>query len=107
MDKRADEKEAEKIEAERMSVEALKNTFENIKSVEFEKTGYNEITGSYGMMVKMKNMKDETAVFDFSYTEGTEIITSYKVVDEHGVQQEGKTINVVEIVYSNGEKGEV
>ena len=46
MDKRAEQKEAEKIEAERMSVEALKNTFENIKSVEFEKSGYNEMTGS-------------------------------------------------------------
>jgi len=106
IDKRAEQKEAEKIEAERMSVEALKNTFKDIKSVEFEKSGYNEMTGSYAMIVKMKNMKDHTAKFDFSYTEGIEKITSYKIVDEQGVQQEGDTTDVVKIVYSNGEKGE-
>lgn len=106
IDKRAEQKEAEKIEAERMSVEALKNTFKDIKSVEFEKSGYNEMTGSYAMIVKMKNMKDHTAKFDFSYTEGIEKITSYKIVDEQGVQQEGDTTDVVKIVYSNGEEGE-
>ena len=35
------------IEAERMSVAALKNTFADIKSVEFEKSIYNEKTGFY------------------------------------------------------------
>ena len=106
IDKKAEQKEAEKIKAEKMSVEALKNTFEDIKSVKFEKSGYNEMTGSYAMIVKMKNMKDHTAKFDFSYTEGIEKITSYKIVDEQGVQQEGDTTDVVKIVYSNGEKGE-
>src|SRR5699024_1583330 len=67
MDKRAEQKEAEKIEAERMSVEALKNTFENIKSVEFINTDYHAMTGSYFMLVEVKNIEDDIAKFDYSY----------------------------------------
>ena len=55
--------ESELIEVERISVEALKNTFADIRSVEFEKTGYNEMTGSYRMFVKMTNQKNETVNF--------------------------------------------
>src|SRR5699024_1177770 len=67
MDKRAEQKEAEKIEAERMSVEALKNTFEDIKSVEFEKSGYDAMTGAYGMFVKMTNKEGKTVSFTYNY----------------------------------------
>src|SRR5699024_1152637 len=67
MDKRAEQKEAEKIEAERMSVEALKNTFKDIKSVEFEKSGYDAMTGAYGMFVKMTNKEGKTVSFTYNY----------------------------------------
>lgn len=67
MDKRADQKEAEKIEAERMSVEALKNTFKDIKLVEFEKSGYDTMTGAYGMFVKMTNKEGQTVSFTYNY----------------------------------------
>src|SRR5699024_12770485 len=67
MDKRAEQKEAEMIEAETMSVEALKNTFEDIKSVEFEKSGYNEMTGSYRMFVQMTNQSNEFVKISSSY----------------------------------------
>src|SRR5699024_64893 len=66
-DKKAEKKEAEKIEAERMSVEALKNTFEDIKSVEFEKSGYDAMTGAYGMFVKMTNKEGKTVSFTYNY----------------------------------------
>src|SRR5699024_5460795 len=67
MDKRAEQKEAEKIEAERMSVEALKKTFKDIKSVEFINTDYHAMTGSYFMLVEVKNIEDDIAKFDYSY----------------------------------------
>ena len=46
-----------------MSVEALKNTFADIKSVEFEKSVFNEITGAYAMYVKRPIKKTNQLVF--------------------------------------------
>jgi len=113
MDKREEQKEAEKIEAERMSVEALKNTFEDIKSVEFINTDYHAMTGSYFMLVEVKNIEDDIAKFDYSYeldqssTNKNEKITSYGVVDEDGVQKKGTTSSTVQVVYSNGKEDEI
>src|SRR5699024_720493 len=113
MHTRAEQKEAEKIEAERMSVEALKNTFENIKSVEFINTDYHAMTVSYFMLVEVKNIEDDIAKFDYSYeldqssTNENEKITSYGVVDEDGVQKKGTTSSTVQVVYSNGKEDEI
>src|SRR5699024_12152819 len=60
MDKRAKQKEDEKIEIERKSVEALKERYANIKTVEIEKTAYNKMTGAYSLYVKMTNDKSES-----------------------------------------------
>src|SRR5699024_2051491 len=79
IDKKAEQKEAEKIKAEKMSVEALKNTFEDIKSVEFEKSGYNEMTGSYRMLVQMTNQSEEVVKFSYSYWMQSHEIGSYGV----------------------------
>src|SRR5699024_11747412 len=57
IDKRAKQKEDEKIEIERKSVEALKERYANIKTVEIEKTAYNKMTGAYSLYVKMTNDK--------------------------------------------------
>src|SRR5699024_12773500 len=67
IDKREEQKEAEKIEAERMSVEELKNTFENIKSVEIEKSGFDKKKGAFDVLVKMTNQKNESV--NFCYTD--------------------------------------
>jgi hypothetical protein len=99
--------EKQKVEAEKKSVIALKNTFEDIRSVEFEKTAYNTMTGYYSMNVKMTNMDGEFVRFNYSFATNHPNEISWTVVDEERVQKEGKTKNKVDVVYSNSSKGEV
>lgn len=108
MDKRAEQKEAEKIEVERMSVKALKNTFADIKSVEFEKSDYNTMTGDYMMVVIMTNSNGDDVRFNYLYTTNRpKEIGSWKVVDKENVQKKGITDHKVDVVYSNQNEGEV
>lgn len=108
MDKQEEKREAEKIEAERMSVIALKNTFEGIKSVEFEGTGYTEMTGYYDMIVKMTNVNGESVRFDYSFaTNHPNEIAGWGVIDEEVVQKSGKTKGKVDVIYSDNSEGEV
>ena len=65
------------------------------------------MTGSYGMEIEMSNLEGKSVEFDYSFSEGIKEISSYKVVDENGVQKEGKTAGKVEVIYSNGNKGEI
>src|SRR5699024_396702 len=94
IDKRAEQKEAEKIEAEKMSVEELKNTFGDIKSEEFEKSGYNEMTGSYIIFVQMTNKSDEYVKFSVSYWMQLNEIASYGV-ENRKIQVKGVTKNKI------------
>src|SRR5699024_2788211 len=101
IDKRAEQKEAEEIEVERMSVEALKNTFEDIKSVEFEKSGYNNMTGYYSMNVIMTNKDEEYVRFDFMFSPNhPNEIDGWGVKDKENVQKEGRTKSKVEVIYT-------
>ena len=106
MNKNEERKEAEKIEVERMSVVALKNTFADIKSVEFEKSVYNEMTGVYAMYIIMTNQKNESVSFSFNFWENSHETGGYTVENEE-VQVEGVTTNKVQVIYSNEEEGEV
>ncbi len=100
--------ETNKIEAERMSVVALKDTFVNIKSVEFEHTGYNEMTGYYSMVVKMTNIEGDFVKFDYEFaTNHPNEISSWGVIDEENIQKAGKTKGKVKVKYSNGSESEV
>ena len=106
MDKKEERKEVEKIEAERMSVVALKNKYADIKSVEFEKSGYDEMTGAYAMFVIMTNQKNESVKFSFTFWKEREEIGSAGVKDRE-VQVKGVTTNEVRVIYSNRDEGEV
>ena len=106
LDKKEAAKEAEKIEAERMSVVALKNKYADIKSVEFEKSGYDEMTGAYAMFVIMTNQKNESVKFSFTFWKEREEIGSAGVKDRE-VQVKGVTTNEVRVIYSNRDEGEV
>lgn len=99
--------EEQKIEAEKISVIALKNTFADIRSVEFEKTGYNTVTGYYSMNIKMTNIDGESVRFNYSFATNHPTEISWTVVDEQRVQREGKTKNKVEVIYSDSSKGGV
>ncbi|MFB1052022.1 hypothetical protein [Paraliobacillus sp. JSM ZJ581] len=103
MDKVEEKKEAEKIEVERMSVEALKNTFEDIKTVKIKKSGYDVMTGAHTMFVELTNKKDKSVSFSYSFWRERVEIGSYTLKDEQ-IQSKGITNNEVEIKYSNGEK---
>ena len=98
--------EAEEIEIEKMSVQALKNTFADIKSVEFEKSVFNEMTGAYAMYVIMTNQKNESVSFSFNFWKESRETGGYTVENEE-VQVEGVTTNKVRVIYSNKDEGEV
>ncbi|WP_420999813.1 hypothetical protein ACOJIU_09375 [Carnobacterium maltaromaticum] len=105
-EKAVQQQEKNKLEAEKMSVVALKNMFTDIKSVEIEKTGFNEMTGSYGMFVKMTNTKNESVTFSYSFWVKSNEIGYYSVKNEQ-VQVEGKTKDIIKVTYSNGESEEI
>src|SRR5699024_3976982 len=67
MDKRAEQKEAEMIEVERKSVEDLKEMYTSIKSVEFEKSVYDKVTGAYVMFIKMTNQSNKSVNFRYTF----------------------------------------
>jgi len=106
MEKQKEQKEAEKIEAERMSVIALKNTFADIESVEIKKSGFDKKTGAFDVFVKMTNQKNESVNFSYTYWKEKDKLGSIGINDE-GVQVDGVTTNKVRIIYSNKEEGEV
>lgn len=106
MDKKEERKEAEIIEAERMSVVALKNTFKNIKSVEIEKSGFDKKTGAFDVFVKMTNQKNESVNFGYTFWIGEVELGAIIIVDE-AVQVDGVTTNKVQVIYSNKKEGEV
>jgi sporulation-control protein spo0M len=99
--------EEQKIEAERISVIALKNTFADIRSVEFEMTAYNTMTGSYRMFVKMTNQKNESVNFSFSFSKKSPGEIGAYVVEDEEIQVEGVTTNKVQVIFSNKVEGEV
>ena len=94
------------IEVERMSVVALKNRYADIQSVEFEKSVYDEMTGTYGMFIKMTNQKMESVSFRYSFWKESGKI-GLNVVKDREVQVRGVTTNKVLVIYSNKDEGEV
>ncbi len=103
MDKRA---ESEKIEVERMSVEALKNTFADIKSVEIEKSGFDKKTGAFDVFVKVTNQKNASVNFGYTFWIEEKKLGAIIIKDEK-VQIDGHTSSKVQVIHSNGEEGEV
>ena len=98
----------QKVEAERMSVVALKKTFADIKSVEFEKSRYNKMTGFYSMIVKMTNGDEEFVEFDYMFTTNKpNEIEGWGVIDKEKVQKRGETESKVKVIYTDGSEEEV
>lgn len=106
MDKQEVKKEAEKIEAERMSVVALKKRYANIKSVEFKKSVYDEMTGSYIMFINMKNESGKSVSLRYTFWSNQEEVGSVNLEDKE-IQVKGETTNKVKVVYSNKKEDEI
>ena len=60
-------KEQDLLAVEKQSVKVLKNTFADIAEVEIERTGFNTMTGSYRIVVTLKNTTGSTAYFDYGF----------------------------------------
>lgn len=106
MDKREEQIEAEKIEAERMSVIALKKRYANIKSVEIKKSGYDKMTGAFDVTIKMTNDKNESANFTYPFWPEEGDIGAILTVDKK-VQIKGETTKKIQVIYSNKKEGDV
>ena|SRR5699024_9697640 len=106
MDKKAEQKEAEKIEVERKSVEALKESYTSIKSVEFEKSVYDKVTGAYVMFIKMTNQSNKSVNFRYTFWSKENEIGSARLENED-VQRKGNTKGKVKVIYSNEDEDEV
>ncbi|MFC0234479.1 hypothetical protein ACFFIF_10785 [Vagococcus entomophilus] len=103
MDKRAEHSKKESIEVERQSVNALKNTFENIKEVKVEKSVYDKITGSYGMFVTMKNNKNQSVYFTYTFWKKTGENDGIGIEDRE-IQKKGITQAKITVIFSNGDE---
>lgn len=92
--------EKQKLKAEKKAANAIKNTFKDIKLIEFEKTGFYKITGSYRMLVKMTNKSDDQVSFSIGFMEGDKEIVDYGI-ENRDVQVEGVTKDKVRVIYTN------
>lgn len=106
MDKREEKKEQDLLAVEKQSVNALKNTFADIYEVDIERTGYNSMTGSYRMLVTMKNNEGKSVYFSYGFVKDSGEIGDYGVEDE-SIQKEGVTAKKIKVIYSNGEEDEI
>ncbi|MFC0234477.1 hypothetical protein ACFFIF_10775 [Vagococcus entomophilus] len=100
MDKRAEHSKKESIEVERQSVNALKNTFADISEVKVERIGFNKMTGSYSLVVTMKNNSNDSVLFDYGFIKNRRELEDYGIVNRK-IQKKGITKNKVNVIYSD------
>ncbi|PQF22671.1 hypothetical protein [Enterococcus mundtii] len=105
IDKREERKAQELLIAEKESVQALKNTFADIAEVKIEQFDRNEMTGFYGAMVTMTNIKGESVYFDYGFISQTNKLGAYGIEDID-MQKEGITTRKIKVTYSNGQEEE-
>lgn len=101
MDKRAEQKEQDLLAVEKQSVKVLKNTFADIKEVKFHEAGKNEMTGSYGMYVTMKNIDNKEVSFSYGFWKERDELGAVMLNDER-IQKEGQTKNKIKVIYTDG-----
>lgn len=107
MNNKVKKEEEEIIEVEKMAAKALKNTFANIKEIDFVKTDYHDMTGSYFINITMISDSGDKNSFTFAYEiKEPDKIGSY-IVEDTSVQEKGVTTSTVSVTYSNNEKDEI
>jgi hypothetical protein len=90
--------------AEVSSVGAIKHTFADVAKVEFRKTWYHRMTGTYSVVVTMTSTSGESAEFSYDYFPSDPLgVSSYGIVNR-SVQKRGSTSSPVEVVFSNGQE---
>ncbi len=100
------QKEQKTLEVEKQSIEVLKNTFVDVAKVKIERTGYNNMTGSYRMVVTMTNKQGQSAYFSYGFVENDDELGSYGLVDEN-VQKKGMTSTKIRAIFSDGTEEDI
>ncbi|WP_375148407.1 hypothetical protein [Enterococcus mundtii] len=103
MDNREERKAQELLAVEKQSVQVLKNTFADIAEVKFERSAKNDMTGSYGLFVTMKNTKGQSVYFSYGFWKENDDIGDYGLENEE-VQKVGITNEKIKIIYTSGEE---
>ena len=103
MDNREERKAQELLAVEKQSVQALKNTFADIAEVKFEGSAKNDMTGSYGLFVTMKNTKGQSVYFSYGFWKENDDIGDYGLENEE-VQKVGITTEKIKVIYTNGKE---
>lgn len=103
MDKREAQRQQDLLAVEKQSVKVLKNTFADIKEVKIERTGYNNITGFYHIIVILTNIEGKSVTFDYGFIKNDTELSGFAVVNEK-IQKEEKTKNKIKVIYSNEEE---
>lgn len=93
-------------ESEKNAALAIKNTFSEIKSIEFSETIYNSTADSYNMIVKMTTIEGTSVKFSIGFMNKDTELQDYGI-ENRDIQKEGETKSDVFVTYSNGVKGEV
>lgn len=101
MEKREEKKEQELLKVEKQAVNILKNTFADISEIKFNEVGKNEMTGSYGMYITMKNNQKEQVSFSLTFWEENNEIGSY-VINDKNIQKEGVTSTKINVIFTDG-----
>lgn len=103
MDNREERKAQELLAVEKQSVQVLKNTFADIAEVKFERSAKNDMTGSYGLFVTMKNTKGQSVYFSYGFWKENDDIGDYGLENEE-VQKVGITTEKIKVIYTNGKE---
>ncbi len=106
MDKREEKRAQDLLDVERQSVMVLKDTFADISEIKFNATGTNDMTGSYGMYITMKNESGQEVSFSFIFWKERNKIGSY-IINDREVQKEGSTRARVHVIFSNNTEEDI
>lgn len=92
--------EEQKLKAEKKAARAIKNTFKDVKLVEFKKTKFYKSKDSYRMFIKMTNKADNQVNFNTGFMDGDKALVDYGI-ENRDVQVEGVTKDTVQVIYTN------
>lgn len=95
------------VEAQRMSVVRLKETFAGIESVKFNKADYNSLIEAYMMEVTLNCQEGgHIPIKYFNYWGKSQVIGGFTMGPDRN-QDAGVTLKKVKVTYFNGDEGEV
>ncbi len=105
-DNREEKKALDLLDVERQSVMVLKDTFADISEFKFIASARNDMTGSYGLSITMKNDAGKEVSFSFTFWKERNEIGSY-MINDRAVQKKGSTQKKVHVIFSNNTEEDI